>query len=239
MDREAVVAGHCGTRSFEGSSFTACRYDAREHEIELLLDDGQGPMRSFDRLEAKLGPRREALLFAMNAGMYDEEGRPIGLYEEQGRERHGINRNDGPGNFHMKPNGVLTVTADGSVAVVASDEWDSDRARSSRWATQSGPMLVIHGELHPSIQPNAPPLNIRNGVGVAGARTAWFVISDEPVSFGRFARFFRDALHCPDALFFDGTVSSLWDPAAQRGDSGYEFGPIVAVFRGAPASEAD
>ena len=170
----------------------------------------------------------------MNAGMFDDQGMPIGLYVEAGRRRHAINLRPGPGNFHMKPNGVFAVATDGRVAVVRSEDFGR-LPFAPRWATQSGPMLVIGGQLHPSFDPNGTSLHVRNGVGVADPRTAWFVISDEPVSFGRFARFFRDALHCPDALFLDGTVSSLWDPAAGRRDAGYPLGPMVAVLRRAPA----
>ena len=161
---------------------------------------------------------------------------PIGLYVEDGRELHAISLRDGPGNFHMKPNGVFAVGPDGQVAVVRSDRLAS-LPWQPRWATQSGPMLVIGGRLHPSFQPNGPSLHIRNGVGVDRPGTAWFAISEEPVSFGRFARLFRDALHCPDALFFDGTVSSLWDPAAGRQDDSYPLGPMVAVFRKPPTRE--
>ena len=232
--REVAFAGHCEPRTFEGSSFTVCRYDARLHEIALFLEGGGAPLRSFEALEPRLGPRRRQLRFAMNAGMYDEEGRPIGLYVEEGRRRHAVNLRDGPGNFHLKPNGVLAVAADGQVAIVRSEKV-GDLPFRPRWATQSGPMLVIDGRLHPRFQANGPSLNIRNGVGVADANTAWFAISDDPVSFGRFARLFRDSLHCRDALFFDGTVSSLWDPGAGRRDSIYAFGPMVAVFaKGAP-----
>jgi len=230
--REAVVAGPCEQRRFEGSTFTACRYDARRHEIALAFEDAQGPMRGFDRLGASLGNRRGRLLFAMNAGMYDDQGRPIGLHVENGRERHAINLRNGPGNFHLKPNGVFAVAADGRVSIVRSEDMAS--APRPRWATQSGPLLVIDGRLHPRFQANGPSLHIRNGVGVADPRTAWFVISDQPVSFGRFARFFRDSLGCPNALFFDGTVSSLWDPAAGRRDDAYPIGPMIAVFRKAP-----
>lgn len=225
--REVAFAGHCEPRRFEGSSFTVCRYDAQRHEIALVLDSGGAPLRSFEALEPTLGTRRPRLRFAMNAGMYDDQGRPIGLYVEAGRRRHAVNLNNGPGNFHLKPNGVFAVADDGRVAIVRSEDRLPFRPR---WATQSGPMLVIGGRLHPRFQPNGPSLNIRNGVGVADDRTAWFAISDEPVSFGRFARLFRDSLGCPNALFFDGTVSSLWDPGAGRRDSGYEFGPMVAVF---------
>jgi uncharacterized protein YigE (DUF2233 family) len=92
-------------------------------------------------------------------------------------------------------------------------------------------MLVVNGQIHPRIQPNGPSLNFRNGVGVDSSGTAWFAISDDPVSFGRFARFFRDALDCRNALFLDGAVSSLWDPGAGRKDRRAELGPMIMVFR--------
>ena len=234
--REIAVAGHCEERRFEGASFTACRYDVRQHELALAVDDAQGPLRGFEGLERTLGARRPRLLFAMNAGMYDDQVMPIGLHVEAGRRRHAVNLRNGPGNFHLKPNGVFAAAADGRVAIVRSEELASLPFR-PHWASQSGPMLVIDGRLHPRFDPNGTSLHVRNGVGVADPETAWFAISEEPVSFGRFARFFRDSLGCPDALFFDGTVSSLWDPAAGRRDDGYPIGPMVAVFRKAPVRE--
>ncbi len=165
----------------------------------------------------------------MNAGMYDDRGMPIGLYVEKGRERRKLNLRDGPGNFHMKPNGVLAIGRDGKLAILTSEQWAA-RARKPYWATQSGPMLVIHGRIHPLIRPNGDSLYVRNGVGLADARHAWFVISDGPVSFGRFARLFRDGLGCREALYFDGAVSSLWDPAAGRRDSSHQLGPMIAVL---------
>jgi uncharacterized protein YigE (DUF2233 family) len=196
----------------------------------LLLDEGGTPLRSFEALEHRLGADSGRLLFAMNAGMYDDSGMPIGLHVEKGRERHKISRKDGPGNFHMKPNGVFAVAADGKVSITATDAWPRP-GPAPAWATQSGPMLVIRGKVHPKIQPNGPSLHVRNGVGTADGRTAWFVISDQPVSFGRLARLLRDRLGCRDALYFDGAVSSLWDPAAGRRDSGFALGPMIAVFR--------
>jgi uncharacterized protein YigE (DUF2233 family) len=223
-----ATAAACEQRTFEGSTFTSCRYDRRHNEFALVLDGPLGPLRSFDALERQLGPRAERLRFAMNAGMYDEAGNPIGLYVEDGRQRHPINRQRGPGNFHMLPNGVFSVAADGNVAILPAARYDP--ASAPRWATQSGPMLVIDGRLHPAIQDNGPSLHIRNGVGVDSQSTAWFVISDDAVSFGRMARFFRDVLHCPNALYLDGSVSSLWDRPARRRDTNSELGPLVAVF---------
>jgi len=223
-----AVAAACEPRRFEGSGFTACRYDRRSDEIALFLDGRHGRLRSLTALEAGLGPRAGALRFAMNAGMYDETGGPIGLYVAEGRERHPVNRRTGPGNFHMLPNGVFAVDGEGRVAIVPGDRYDP--ASRPRWATQSGPMLVIDGALHPAIQPNGESLHVRNGVCVPGPDSAWFAISDEPVSFGRLARFLRDGLGCRDALYFDGSVSSLLDRPAGRRDERAELGPLVAVF---------
>lgn len=232
--REVVTAAHCEERRFDGSTFTACRYDARRHGLELILDDGEVPLRSLARLEDHLGPRARRLLFAMNAGMYDEEGQPIGLYIEAGRRRHRINLRDGGGNFHLKPNGVFAVAADGRVSIVRSEDFGGE----PRWATQSGPLLVIDGKLHPAFQSDGESRYVRNGVGVADSRTAWFAISEEPVSFGRFARFLRDALGCRDALYLDGGVSSLWDRGAGRRDGYSSLGPLVAIFEREPGPAA-
>jgi len=91
-------------------------------------------------------------------------------------------------------------------------------------------MLVVHRKIHPLIRPNGESLHVRNGVGLVDGRHAWFAISDEPVSFGRFARLFRDGLGCREALYFDGAVSSLWDPVSGRRDSSHQIGPMIAVF---------
>ncbi len=223
------AAAACRTRSFEGSRFTACPYDARTQRIELAVADDRGPLRSFDALERHLGERVSHLRFAMNAGMYDESGQPIGLHVEQGRRLRRVNLREGPGNFHMQPNGVLAVDEQGRVAVMTSEDFAS-RAPQPMWATQSGPMLVIDGRLHPAIRPDGESRLVRNGVGVRDPETAFFVIADDAVSFGRLARFFRDVLGCPNALFLDGTVSSLWDPGAGRRDGGPPLGPLVMVF---------
>jgi uncharacterized protein YigE (DUF2233 family) len=166
----------------------------------------------------------------MNAGMYDEEGKPIGLFVRNGREEKRLNLREGAGNFHLMPNGVFAVDAEGRVWVTPSNKFRKEVAAPA-WATQSGPMLVIGGKLHPKFDENGESQLVRNGVGVCDLRTAYFAISEDIVSFGRFARFFRDALGCPNALYLDGSVSSLWDPGAQRQDAYSELGPMIAVFR--------
>jgi len=90
-------------------------------------------------------------------------------------------------------------------------------------------MLLIDGKLHPRIAAEGTSLKIRNAVGVDKAGAAHFVISDEPVSFGTLARLMRDHAGARDALFLDGTVSALWDPAHRRLDARYPLGPLILV----------
>ena len=218
----------CQERTFEGSAFTLCKYDPAKHRIEMFVaGEGGEPLRGFQALEAHLGPRASTLLFAMNGGMYDEEGRPIGLYVEDGKQVRAINLKKGGGNFHLMPNGVFAVDQSGHPSLTPSKQF---KMKQPLWATQSGPMLVIDGKLHPAFDPDGESLNIRNGVGACGKTVAWFAISDEPVSFGRFGRLFRDELGCPNALFLDGSVSSSWEAGARQ-DVRAPLGPMIAVFK--------
>lgn len=224
-------ASACEAQTFEGSAFTVCRFDARKDELRLAWRGRDGaPLRSLAALEKSLGADSGRVRFAMNAGMYDEDGAPVGLYVEDGRSRKPLNLRSGPGNFHLMPNGVFAVGPGGRVSVTPSHSF-AKSVPSPRWATQSGPMLVIRGRLHPRFDRDGPSRLVRNGVGVKDPATAFFAISEEGVSFGRFARFFRDRLGCRDALFLDGSVSSLWDPGAGRQDRYSALGPMVVVLR--------
>ena len=66
-------------------------------------------------------------------------------------------------------------------------------------------------------------------MGVPSPGIALFAISETPASFYEFASLFRDTLHCPDALYLDGTVSSLYAPELERSDHHVKLGPIVGV----------
>jgi uncharacterized protein YigE (DUF2233 family) len=92
-------------------------------------------------------------------------------------------------------------------------------------------MLVVDGQVHPRILPTGTSEKIRNGVGVQDSGDIAFAIADEPVTFDAFARLFRDALACRNALFLDGSVSSLYAPELNRDDELQPIGPIVGVVR--------
>ena len=174
---------------------------------------------------AETGP----MLFAMNAGMYHDNLDPVGLYIEKGETLKQANTHAGPGNFHMRPNGVFYVTAGRTLGVMETRKFVAARIK-PEFASQSGPMLVIGGKLHPAFTGRGQSKKIRNGVGVApGGKTAWFVISEEPVTFTDFANIFRD-LKAQDALYFDGSISSLYAPSVNRADRFMPVGPIVGVY---------
>lgn len=228
---EAIsTPGACRSSLFEGSSFTNCVAVAGEQHVTMrLTDKASKPLRSFAALQRDLGDAANNVAFAMNAGMFDEHGMPIGYYVEQGELIAPLNDNKGPGNFHMLPNGVFFVEA-GRFHVSATDGFKKT-APHSTFATQSGPMLVIRGKLHPDIAPNGTSLYVRNAVGVDSKGRAHFVISDAPVSFGRLARFMRDKLDCADALYLDGAVSSLWYPAGKIMMDHASLGPLIVVMK--------
>lgn len=216
----------CRRDTIEGAHYVICEFAARDG-IELFLRDESGAtLGQFDRVRETLAKRGRTLVFAMNAGMYHDDRSPVGLYVENGRELKRISTANGPGNFSMKPNGVFYV--DGKSAGVLETSAFLRRKLTPTFATQSGPMLVIDGKLHPRFLADATSRNRRNGVGVKG-RAVTFVLADDPVTFHQFARVFRDVLKTPNALYLDGSICRLYAADINRNDFGFPLGPIVAV----------
>jgi uncharacterized protein YigE (DUF2233 family) len=216
----------CGETSFEGTPYTVCEVAPREERLRLFLGDAEGrPYGGFDAVEEEQGP----LAFAMNAGMYHADRSPVGLFLRDGEELAPLVTQEGPGNFGMLPNGLLCLNNEG--AFVLESRAYAAGGGDCASATQSGPLLVLDGEIHPRFIPGSDSRYIRNGVGTSedGSR-AVFAISGRAVNFHDFARFFRDGLGLPDALYFDGSVSRLHAPALGRSDFGMPMGPIVGLL---------
>lgn len=225
-----LAAAQCTNITFDSAPFTICEARAGD-DVRLFLNDADGVAHgSFARIEAMLAQTGEELVFAMNAGMYHTDRRPVGLYVEDSHEVRAIVTREGPGNFGMLPNGVFCIL-DGAFAVVESRAYAADPPPCLH-ATQSGPMLVIDGALHPRFLEGSDSALLRNGVGVsADGQRAVFAISNRAVTFHQFARLFRDELDLPQALFFDGNVSRLHVPELGRSDWGRPMGPIVGLVR--------
>nr|WP_321439696.1 phosphodiester glycosidase family protein [uncultured Hyphomonas sp.] len=226
------TAQACEAIRFEDQPFTVCRFAADDPGLALFRTHPDGaPFADFNRLAETVAADGGELVFAMNAGMYHDDRRPVGLYIENGDQQAGLVTRAGPGNFGMLPNGVFWVDGGGAAHVTETLAYEA-LAPDARYATQSGPMLVIDGALHPAFNPDGTSRKRRNGVGLsADGDTLWFAISDAPVNFDTFARLFRDQLGAADALYLDGTVSRLYAPALNRNDGGTDMGPIVAIVR--------
>jgi uncharacterized protein YigE (DUF2233 family) len=212
-----------------GKQFTICRLDPGVDRLHLFLRDTHGHyLKSFEGIDRVLALRGQRLVFGMNAGMFHPGLVPVGWFVTGGQEVAPITLVNGEGNFFLKPNGVFLITASG--ARVMESSLAAALAEKVELATQSGPLLVIGGRIHPAFKPQSDSLLFRNGVGVASPREVFFAISEEPVNFHQFATLFRDTLKCPDALFLDGTLSSLHSPELKRSDKKIDLGPIIGVI---------
>jgi len=219
----------CEAVQFEGVALTHCVADPAEHRIAMAnLGADKQPFASLSAFAASVDPA--TIAFAINGGMYGDDLKPIGYYVQNGERLKELNRADGEGNFHMKPNGVFFGNAASGWRVLGSNTFFNTVGDRPQFGTQSGPMLLVDGKLHPEIQDDGPSRAIRNAVGVDAGGKAHFVISDAPVSFGQLARYYRDVLKVKNALYLDGAISSLWDPAKGRMDKG-RVGPIIVVTK--------
>jgi uncharacterized protein YigE (DUF2233 family) len=219
----------CRDIAYKGNTYTACDVDLRSEDLRLFLYDDTGtPFGHFSQIDAALAQTGQQLGFAMNAGMYHDTRAPVGHYIEQGTELMRVIPNAGPGNFGLLPNGVFCIRK-GRADVIETLGYLENRPDCT-FATQSGPMLVIDGQLHPRFLPDGTSRYIRNGVGTnADGTRAVFVISRNIVTFHEFGSLFRDQLNLPNALYFDGNVSRLYAPGIGRNDPGFRMGPVVGT----------
>jgi len=218
----------CRTVTFEDVPLTHCTADPALHRIDMAnLGPDKQPFASLSAFATSVDAA--AIAFAVNGGMYGDDLKPIGYYVQNGERLVELNRGEGDGNFYMKPNGVFFGTG-GQWRVLGSNTFFNTVGDRPGFGTQSGPLLLVDGKLHPEVQDNGPSKAIRNGVAVDASGKAHFVIADAPVSFGQLARYFRDVVKVSNALYLDGQVSSLWDPASERMDKG-RVGPIIVVTK--------
>ncbi|KIC36164.1 phosphodiester glycosidase family protein [Leisingera sp. ANG-M7] len=229
----AAGAVECSDVAYEGNRYSICEVDTAQEQLQLFLKDGENQVYGhFSSLEDALVKDGKTLAFATNAGMYHTDRSPVGLYVDENGEAMRLVTNAGPGNFGLLPNGVLCIR-DGRADVFETLAFEQT-APDCTYATQSGPMLVIDGELHPRFLADSDSYYIRNGVGTSvDGRRAVFAISRNAVTFHQFGSLFRDYLNLPSALYFDGNISRLHAPQLGRSDAGFMMGPIVGVVEGA------
>lgn len=194
--------------------------------LQLYYKNANGtPYRTIGNLRNQLSAKGDSLLFAMNAGMFTEEGTPLGLYVEHGTVIKKLNTvKEAYGNFYLQPNGVFYLTKDGRPHICKST--DFKLTGQVNFATQSGPMLVINGVIHSAFQEHSKNLNIRNGVGILPDGSMLFVMSKKPVNLYSFAHLFKEQ-GCKNALYLDGAVSQTYLPAENCLQTGGPFGVMI------------
>ena len=230
-------AESCRAESFSGASHAVCSFNLAKDRVRTFWRGNDGnPYRTFDALAADLEAKGKSLRFAMNGGMYRGDLSPVGLYIEDGRMMVPPNTVTLTGaqsqipNFYKKPNGVFYI-GEGRAGILETGRFLAEKPEAN-FATQSGPMLLINGKIHPAFIVNSTDRKPRDGVGLSSQNEIYFVITKSWVSFYDFARFFRDRLGCSNALFLDGgEAPGLYAPELGRNDAPAHggYGPIIAV----------
>ncbi|GGA46949.1 lipoprotein signal peptide [Pelagibacterium lentulum] len=234
---QSASARECERENFERSDFIVCTVEPGTDDLQLFWRGGNNePFRHFSELANALAREGRQLVFAINAGMYMTDFTPVGLHIEHGRQLRPLNTRtlDGPPaqvpNFYKQPNGVFYIDETG--AGVVSTEAFADLDSEVRFATQSGPMLVIENTLHPAFIEGSSDRTRRSGVGVCADGRVRFALSEGGVNFHDFARLFRDHLECPNALFLDGGRGvGIYHPFIGRNDRSWHggFGAIFGI----------
>ncbi|MET0286628.1 MAG: phosphodiester glycosidase family protein [Polyangiales bacterium] len=204
----------------EGVAWRVFDLDLRRVKL-ALLGQAEGEPRTFKALDLK----GERLVMATNAGIFQDDRTPNGLHVERGQELHALERADGEGNFYLKPNGVFWVDARGA-HVAASERYAPEGE--VVLATQSGPLLLDRGKVHPKFTSPGTSRKVRSAVGVDARGHVLVAFSREPVSFIDSATLFQ-RLKCKDALYLDGEISGVLTPEGIEGFQHHEYGGLLVA----------
>ncbi len=208
-------------------NYNICAFEIEE-DIRLFWGENGVAYGEFENLEKALQAQDLRLVFAMNAGMYHPDRSPVGLYVENGQHMSSLQLGASYGNFGLVPNGVF-YRAGENFGVMETKAFHAAGVKPD-FASQSGPMLVVNGQLHPKFKKGSNSKRIRNGVGISrDAKVLYFVKSDVPMNFHSFASIFKDQLKVDNALYLDGTISRVYDSERGLSEGGAKMGPIVGI----------
>lgn len=201
--------------------------DPKTHDLRLYWKNDNGQIfGSIQNVKSYVESKKLTLKFAMNGGMFTQDLRPLGLFIQDGKMQKNKNTANGSGNFYLKPNGVFYITTDRVPFVCQTADFKANEK--IKYATQSGPMLVIDGQIHPAFKKGSTNLHIRNGVGVLPNNKIIFAMSKTPISLYDFAKYFQ-SLGCKNALYLDGYVCRTYLPEKSWTQTDGNFGVIIGV----------
>jgi uncharacterized protein YigE (DUF2233 family) len=214
---------------YDKGSFVTYVVDTKKQDLKLYWKNEKGErFGSILNLKNWIENKNKILDFAMNAGMYNKDNAPQGLYIENKKTLSPLDMGTAAGNFYLKPNGVFYLTNNNVPKICKTEDFKDDGK--ILYATQSGPMLVIDGEIHPEFKEGSVNLNIRNGVGILPDGKVIFVLSKKEVNFYDLADYFKE-LGCKNALYLDGFVSRAYVPSKNWTQTDGNFGVLFAVTR--------
>jgi uncharacterized protein YigE (DUF2233 family) len=216
-----------GKPSNEDERFVSYIVNPKKQNLEFFWKNEKGEhFKNAKNLISWLKSKNKKLLFSTNGGMYKKDNSPQGLYVENTITKSDIDTSNGNGNFYLKPNGVFYLTTDKNPMICKTEDFLSNEK--IKYATQSGPMLVIDGEIHNAFKKNSTNLNIRNGIGILPNNQIIFAISKKEINFYDFAEYFKK-LGCKNALYLDGFVSRTYLPEKNWKQIDGDFGVIIGV----------
>jgi len=223
----ASIFGFVQKGKITDDGFISYTVDPKKQELKLYWkDEKQQNFKSIQNLKTWLEKDHKKLEFAMNAGMYKEDYSPLGLFIEDHKTKAALNKKNGEGNFYLKPNGVFYITTDNLPVICNTANFRSNGK--IKYATQSGPMLVIDSKIHPAFKEGSTNLNIRNGVGILPDNKIVFAMSKKEINFYDFAAYFK-SIGCKNALYLDGFVSRTYLPEQNWIQTDGNFGVMIGV----------
>lgn len=224
---ETLAVSNASDINIEDSTILSYTIDPKKQTLKFYWKNNQDfIIKTFKNLKTEVESKNQKLLFAMNGGMFKKDFSPQGLYIENSKVITKLDTiSKGYGNFYLQPNGVFYITKNNTPVITTSQNFKINN--SINYATQSGPLLIIDGELHPKFNKGSSNFNIRNGVGILPNGNLLFAMSKEKINFYDFASFFKNK-GCENALYLDGFISKTYLPSKHWGRLEGEFGVIIA-----------
>lgn len=217
----------CKEKIQDENRFVIYQVNPKKQNLKFYWkNDKNEVLKSIDHLKNEVESKSEKLVFAMNGGMFEPDQSPKGLYIEDFKILKSIDTLQGSGNFYLQPNGILYLTENNQPGISETKRYNQNK--SIKYATQSGPMLLMDGKINPIFQKDSKNLNIRNGVGILKNGEIIFAMSKKEVNFYSLAELFKE-MGCKNALYLDGYVSRTYLPEKNWIQKDGNFGVIIGV----------
>ncbi len=221
-------------------------YVVNTTRMDMRIDDNKGRGATLLSQYKQLQATGIEPIAMMNGGMFDPDYGPTGLLITP-QKHYALNEQTGTGNFYLNPNGVFVIDQKGKGFVMKTADFASKYAYKFKkplpkkvgdikYATQSGPMLVINGKINKLFTKGSTNLNIRNGVGTFSdpnkTHYVLMLLSEDKTNFYDFSFIFQ-SLGADNALYLDGFVSRLFfketPDSKSTPDNTQTLGPIISV----------